>query len=169
MVEKFLSFALIILALVMGAHLWHHLFEKPRIITTTEWFDRPVVIAPKTIAKVGTTPKSDSVESAHRDSIIMIEPCDSLRALASEKLQPFMIFSADSVAASDSLGGFSALELIQIEADPMTRIISFTRSFQDAIMRLSRVSTTETVTEINWYSILGSFILGLLAAIVLLH
>jgi hypothetical protein len=162
--SNFLSFALIVLAVVAGAYAWHHWIEKPRIITKIEWFERQVVIPPKVESKPGIISPPSS-ETARRDTIILTAPCDSLRELAQRLTGPFESFFVDSIAVSDSLGSFFAFELTTAQADPWTRIITKTRIFSDAILKLSRVETTETVTEIDWLVTAGAFIAGLLLAL----
>jgi len=164
MARTFLETALLILALIIGAYLWRHFVDKPRVTTRIEWYERPIVIPPKVESKLGTlgpfTP-----EEARRDTIINNAPCDSARDLAMHLARPFSATFTDTTAFADSLVQFSALEVTTIKVDPWTRIITKTREYRDAILKAARVTTTEEVTRIDWLVTAGAFILGVLVVL----
>lgn len=166
MARSFLETALLVLALVIGAYLWRHHFDKPRVTTKIEWYEKPIVIPAKTESKQATV-KPPTSETARRDTIILTAPCDSLRDLAMRLSKPISATFIDTVGFADSSAAFSAWEITTIEVDPWTRIITKAREFQDAYLKAARVETTETVTEVNWLFSLGAFVLGMLAALLL--
>ncbi len=160
--SKFVNIALLVLALVAGSWAWHKFIEKPRIVTKIEWYEKPIFIKPTTQSHVGI--QTPIIE---RDTVFQTASCDSLRRWASEKLQPFRTTFTGDISADDSLGHFFTTVVDTIDADPWTRLITKATSYQHTLLKLSRVSTTETVTEINWYVSLGTFVLGLLIALLL--
>jgi hypothetical protein len=162
----FLVVALIALSLVLGAVIWRSCVEKPRITTRIEWYEKQIVIPPKTETKPGKT-LPPSFETARRDTIILKEPCDSLRGWAVEHSKPFTATYLDTLDVKDSLASFWAQETTTVEVDPWTRIITKTRAVQNAILRAARVTTTETVTAIDWLVTAGALIVGLLVALFL--
>ena len=166
MANKFFSLALVVLALVAGAWAWRTFVQKPTVTTRIEWYEKPIVIPAKTESKQATV-KPPTSETARRDTIINTAPCDSLRMLASRLSRPDSVVFVDSVAFADSLASFSALEITTVEHDPWTRIMTKARRFEDAILKVAKVTTTETTTEINWLASLGAFVLGMLAALLL--
>ena len=83
--------------------------------------------------------------------------------------QPMETIFTDTLAVADSMGSFFGIEVSTIDSDPWTGIITKATKFQNAVLKLSRVNTTETRTQIDWLISAGAFILGLLAAIILLR
>jgi hypothetical protein len=157
---SFLMFAFATLVFIAGAWIWHKFTNKPRIITKIEWYEKSVYLPPATESHHGQTIIINSRDTVFRDA-----PCDSLRDWARTRLQPFSTVFSFPIAAVDSFGSFTVLEIDSVYTDPFTRTITLGRYFQDALLKLSRVTTTETVTEIDWFVSLGTFVLGVLIAL----
>ena len=168
MASKFFSLALLVLALILGAWLWRHFIDKPRISTRIEWYEKPIALPAKVESKVGRTVPL-TPETAKRESVFVAAPCDSLRDWAIEQLMPFSTTFEDTTSFSDSTTIFFAREITTIDADPWTRVITKARRFEDAYLKAARVTTTETTTEINWLVTGAAFVLGMLAALLLLR
>ena len=165
--KYFFEISLIFLSFVLGAYLWRTFIQPPTITTRIEWFERPVFLPSKTESKPGNNAPSTS-ETARRDTIILTASCDSLRDIARRLNQIFEATFIDSIAASDSLGSFFAIENTKLSADPWTRIITKERTFENAVLKLAHVQTTETIRETNWLmtgiAILVGLLIGLIGA-----
>ncbi len=171
----FISLAVLVLALIAGAWAWSHWIAKPKITTKVEWFEKPIIIQPKSESHVGMPVPP----SAHpmRETSLTAFPHDStnidslkarniaLEALLAEKTNPFTTTFEDTLEFSDSLVSFRGREINTIDCDPWTRIITKTRIFKDAILKAAHVTTIETTTSINWFVTAIAFLLGVLTAI----
>ena len=160
--SKLISLSLLVLALVAGAWGWRTFVAKPRIVTKIEWYDRTPFIKPTVQSQTGT-----STIIHTRDTVFQTAPCDSLRTWARDRLQPFRTIFTGDISTTDSLGSFFTTVVDTIDADPWTKIIVKATSYQNTLLRLSRVNTTITVTEIDWFVSLGTFVLGVLIALLI--
>jgi hypothetical protein len=164
--RSFLNIAAAVLILIIGAYLWNHFFNKPRITTKIEWYEKPIFLPAKVESKVGN-PTPPTPETAKRDTVFLAAPCDSLRKWAMEKMQPLSAEFEDSASFADSTTIFFAREITTIDVDPWTRLITKARHFEDAYLKAARVTTTETTTEVNWLVSAVAFVLGMLTALLL--
>jgi len=130
-----------------------------------EVIETPVEIPVKTEAKKGIV-SALTIETNKRDSAFAVSPCDSVRRWAIEHLKPFRQTFEDTVdVKADTAGSFWAREITRVEVDPWTRLITKQRTYQDAILRATKVTAhdTELIASPWWTAV--AFVTGFLLAV----
>jgi hypothetical protein len=128
--------------------------------------ETPIEIPAKSETKKGVI-SAPTAETMKRDTVFLTAPCDSLRKWAMERLKPFRQSFIDTVdVKADTTASFWAREITRIEVDPWTQVITKTRTYQDAVLRATKVTVydTELIASPWWTAVafVAGFVLALL-------